>query len=251
LPVELGTLPGSYHSAYIDVRARGEHLSHATGFLCLTGKGPMLVTARHVVTGRDNETGDLLSKTGAVPDQISIRYVYPSVNGAFFDTRVEELLDNEKPRWRHHPELGPRMDCVALPLADTGRLRLMPYDFNWGLRADSQIVYGPSDPVSVVGYPFGQDAGGFAIWATGFVASEPRVDYNDLPIMLIDCRSRPGQSGSPVILQRNSGMIFLENGSMVSDGRPRFRFLGVYSGRINSQSDIGIVWKASAVRQLL
>ena len=143
------------------------------------------------------------------------------------------------------------MDCVALPLVNTGRLRLLPYDFNLGLRTDSRIVYGPSDAVSVVGYPFGQNAGGFAIWATGFVASEPKVDYNDLPILLIDCRSRPGQSGSPVILQRNSGMIFLENGSVVSDGSPRSRFLGVYSGRINAQSDIGVVWKASAVRELL
>ena len=100
MPVQLGTLPGSYQSAYLDVQARGQHLSHATGFLCLTGHGPMLVTARHVFTGRNNETGELLSATGAVPDQVSIRYVYPSVNGAFFDARVESLLQDEQPRWR-------------------------------------------------------------------------------------------------------------------------------------------------------
>jgi hypothetical protein len=45
--------------------------------------------------------------------------------------------------------------------------------------------------------------------------------------------------------------VLLEDGSMISDGLPRFRLLGVYSGRINPESDIGMVWKTSAVREIL
>jgi hypothetical protein len=229
----------------------GEHLSYATGFVCLTGRGPTVVTARHVVTGRDNNTNELLSPTGATPTEFGVRYVYPTVGAPETHERVEALHADGKPLWREHPTLRSRMDCVCLPLADTGGLRLFHRDFNLGLNAESMIAYGPSDPVSVVGYPFGRDAGGFAIWATGFIASEPSVDINDLPVLLIDCRARPGQSGSPVILQRNSGLVHLENGSVVGDGKPRSRFLGLYSGRINRESDIGIVWKTKAVRELV
>lgn len=28
-------------------------------------------------------------------------------------------------------------------------------------------------------------------------------------------------------------------------------FIGIYSGRINEQSDIGLVWKVSAIRELI
>jgi hypothetical protein len=33
--------------------------------------------------------------------------------------------------------------------------------------------------------------------------------------------------------------------------KPVTRFLGIYSGRINKDSDIGIVWKAEAIRELI
>ena len=245
-------LEGSYQSLYVGIRSRGQNLSNATGFLCLTGRGPMLITARHVVTGKNNDTGELLSRTGAVPDELAVRYITLSQHGPIFQERMEALSDKSgKPRWREHPTLGARMDCVSLILENASGIGLFPYMFNLAIRDEPKIVYGPSDPVSVVGYPFGRDAGGYAIWAAGFVASEPSIDYMDLPVLLIDCRTRPGQSGAPVILQRNSGMVLLENGGMVSDGRPRSRLLGVYSGRINAESDIGLVWKAHAVAEIL
>ena len=34
-------------------------------------------------------------------------------------------------------------------------------------------------------------------------------------------------------------------------GRRRARYVGVYSGRINDQSDLGFVWKADAVAELV
>ncbi len=43
---------------------------------------------------------------------------------------------------------------------------------------------------------------------------------------------------------------------MADGGSPAFngpvsKFIGIYSGRINSESDIGIVWKASAIQKLV
>lgn len=102
----------------------------------------------------------------------------------------------DKPRWVEHPTLGPKADFVALQLTDLNDVELYPYD---PANPGPQIMVGPADPVSVIGFPFGLTAGGaFGVWATGFLASEPEVDFNNLPIQLIDCRTRQGQSGSPV-----------------------------------------------------
>lgn len=95
-------------------------------------------------------------------------------------------------------------------------------------------------------------AGGvFGVWATGFLASEPDIDFNNLPIQLIDCRSRQGQSGSPVIAYRSGGGVALKDGSTGMFSGPVERFIGIYSGRINAESDLGIVWKASAICDLI
>jgi hypothetical protein len=245
-------LPASYAAVYLVPRVNRKALSHATGFVAFDGAKPILLTARHVVTGRHNLTGKLLSSTGAEPDELVLRFVLPGAAGPEFDERTEPLFAGNRPRWVEHPTLGRRMDAVALRLTNTDKLRVPTLNLNAPLGdEDPPIAYGPADPVSVVGYPFGLDAGGFAIWATGFVASEPSVDFQDTPVLLVDCRSRRGQSGSPVLLQRNYGVIILENGSIIADGRPRSRLLGLYSGRVKSKSDIGIVWKTSALRELL
>jgi hypothetical protein len=71
-----------------------------------------------------------------------------------------------------------------------------------------------------------------------------------LPLFLIDSRTRPGQSGSPVIAYSGGGAHVLEKVVSVGGG-PRERFVGVYSGRINDQSDIGRVWKRKALVEVI
>lgn len=138
---------------------------------------------------------------------------------------------------------------MALPLTQTEDVDLYPYD---PLQPGIDMFFGPADSVSVIGFPFGMTAGGaFGIWATGFIASEPVVDFNELPIILIDCRSRQGQSGSPVVAYRSSGLIFLNDGSAAMYKDPVHQFIGIYSGRINSESDLGIVWKSTALAELI
>jgi hypothetical protein len=137
---------------------------------------------------------------------------------------------------------------VALPLSNLDEVELFAYDSaNFG----TPIFVGPADSVSVIGFPFGMTAGGACgVWATGFLASEPAVDFGDLPIQLIDCRSREGQSGSPVIAYRSGGMLAMAEGSSAAFSGPVWKLIGIYSGRINPQSDLGIVWKASAIQAL-
>lgn len=69
-------------------------------------------------------------------------------------------------------------------------------------------------------FPFGLAGGGsLAIWATGFIVTEPEVDYNNQPTFLIDCRARPGQCGSAVIALRTGGLGALEGGGTAAFSR--------------------------------
>lgn len=165
--------------------------------------------------------------------------------------RDEPVLDveNDRALWLEHPKFGRKVDVVALPLKNSTGVELHEYDLSGSAPA---LKVGPSDGVSVIGFPFGLSGGGaFGIWTRGFVASEPEVDWNDLPCFLIDARTRSGQSGSPVIAFSSGGATSLADGSTAFLGGEVENLLGVYSGRINEQSDLGIVWKVSAIREIL
>jgi hypothetical protein len=163
--------------------------------------------------------------------------------------RVEPLYSKDGALcWREHPSRGKSMDVVALPLSRLDDVALYPYV----LAEQPKIACRPADSLSVVGFPFGLHAGGsLAVWATGFLASEPDVDFTGLPLLLVDCRTRQGQSGSAVIAFRSSGAVAMEDGSTAFMDGPVWRLLGVYSGRVNVESDLGLVWKLSALEEVV
>lgn len=238
----------SVQSLLVQMQFNGQLLSTGTAFVVQTAKGPHLVTNRHNVTGRNQETGKPLSSTGGVPNEIVVIH---NRNGRLGEwvARLEPLYSGDAPRWREHPSLGARADFVALPLSNLEDVALYPYDT---ANTGTPIYVGPADSVSVIGFPFGITAGGaFGVWATGFMASEPEVDFGDLPLLLIDCRSRQGQSGSPVIAFRSGGSVAMTDGNTSVFNGAVWKFIGIYSGRINAESDLGIVWKVSAINELV
>jgi hypothetical protein len=163
--------------------------------------------------------------------------------------REERLYDDEgRALWLEHPLLRNGADIAVLPLSNVEGIELFPYDLD---KPGPPIRWGPSDPVAIIGFPFGKSAGGLCgIWVHGWVASEPDIDLDGLPRFLVDSRTRPGQSGSPVIAVR-TGSVLHQNDVMVQYFSPPETFLGVYSGRINKESDLGYVWKLGAVRELV
>lgn len=246
MPTTLSEL--SVKSLLLRFQIRGQPLATGTGFIVESPRGAVLITNRHNFTGRHNETGAALSANGAIPDEVVIVHNRAGRLGVWIE-RTEHLLDSGVPRWHEHPTLGAKGDFGALPLSQLDDVQVYPYTLGVG---EVLISYGPADVVSVIGFPFGLQAGGsLGIWATGFVASEPHIDYSGLPVFLIDCRGRPGQSGSPVVAYRSGGMVAIEGGATTVYNGPVHRFLGIYSGRINDQSDLGLVWKASALQQLI
>ena len=238
----------SLQSIYLQMQFNGQQIASGTGFVAESEIGPVLITNLHNVTGRNPVTGQPLSPSGAIPNEIHILHNCATQLGQWVP-RVEPLLQDGEPRWIEHPHLGPHADFVALPLSKLDDVELYPYSLGEG---DPQIMVSPADTVSVVGFPFGIRSGGsLAVWVTGFVATEPQVDHDGLPVFLIDCRARQGQSGSAVIAHRSGGMVTLEDGSSAVFAGPVTRFLGIYSGRINVESDLGIVWKAQSIRELV
>ncbi|MDC0611652.1 serine protease [Vibrio sp.] len=239
----------SVQSLMIEMRFNETSLSTGTAFVVIGNSGPLLITNRHNLTGRHQETDEPLSKMASIPNNIVITHNKKNMYGDFIRV-IEPILDKEEnPLWIEHPVLGRQADFVALPLNELDDVDIYPYDLS---NTGPEILLAPADIISVVGFPFSIQVGNsLAVWATGFIASEPNINYNELPIFLVDCRSRQGQSGSAVIAYRHGGAVPTAEGEVTIFDNPITKFLGIYSGRVNAESDLGFVWKASAIKQLV
>lgn len=242
----------SVQALLINMLFNNRRIGSATAFVVQGLKGPLLITNRHNVTGRHQETGEPLDRVNsAIPNGLEVMQPVKGKLGSWQSVKEELFKSEGTPRWHEHPTFGARADFVALPLTHLDEVELLPFD---PVRPGTEIAIGPTSMVSVIGYPFGLLTGGvpLGIWATGFVASEPDINaYNNMPTMLIDCRTRQGQSGSPVLAYREGGSVTMQDGSTAMFAGPVSRFLGIYSGRINVESDLGIVWKAPAIAELV
>ena len=116
------------------------------------------------------------------------------------------------------------------------------------------MIVNPAETLSVIGFPFGvSTTGKLPVWVTGFLAQELSLVTAENPVFLIDCRSRQGQSGSPVIAYRVSNYRIINGDKVTTRISPQiaWEFLGIYSGRINPESDLGRVWHVSILKDLL
>jgi hypothetical protein len=106
-----------------------------------------------------------------------------------------------------------------------------------------------TDRVWVVDYPasVGKHVPTTPIWTGGSVAGEPEIGLDNR--FFIDSRTRTGQSGSPVIVHRQSRYLD-EDGGLGERLPEKAILLGVYSGRTDEKSDIGSVWKTSVLSRI-
>ncbi len=254
----------SYKSLFIEVRSFSTTLATATGFLVNQDDQIFLITNRHVVTGKDNFTGEWLDKDNNVPP-LSLTIFHHRRGDLHSWIEVPEDLydDDGEPRWLEHSNRGGEVDVVALPLTDTSLIDVFAYlpwtgplqptlPFLDPMLAGNPIVIGVGDQVRVVGFPFSHRGwGGTGIWTTGTIATELELDWEDTPAFLVDARTRRGQSGSPVIFYSRGGNVILADGRVALASGVIEVFLGVYSGRVNAESDLGIVWKPGIVAEII
>ena len=133
----------------------------------------------------------------------------------------------------------------------------LPWEPDDGPNADLGFAkYWVAQDVSIVGFPYGL-MGGFdlRLWVRGTIASESEipftVDDQDLPLFLVDARTREGQSGSPTLLVRPPYTpVPRPDNTFAYSAMPMSKLIGVYTGRLREDSDLGIVWRIEAVENI-
>jgi trypsin-like peptidase len=245
------------HHLYLCFKQTDAVLSSATGFAYESGDTRYLVTNWHNVTGRNPITGKCLSETLAVPDVISTMF---RINDQPENCRREEIrlyLDDQmrEPVWYEHPKYGRAVDVVVIPLPEALASEYKFFPIN-AIPFDTQYKEEVADDAFVVGYPFSDNTYlQLPIWKRASIASEPDVNIDQLPKLFIDTATRPGLSGSPVIMQR-VGIHGMKGDKLAGTeviGRIR-SFLGIYSGRIGVdelKAQLGIVWKARVITDII
>ena len=239
--------PLSGTSLYITLINGECKLGSATGFIVEKEGVKYLITNWHVLSGRHPNTNQILSPTKAVPKEILIWH-HSKKLGVWLKKTEKLYDDSNKKLWKEHV-LGRKIDVVALPLKNiTEEVQLYPLDL---LLMKSDIRVEVAMSISILGFPLGFSGGGkFPIWKTGHIASEPDLNYNNEPIFLIDATTRGGMSGSPVFL-RSGGPYKSKSGNTILSTCSITKFLGVYSGRLPGDTEIGRVWKPHIIEEVL
>jgi hypothetical protein len=213
-----------------------------------------LITNWHVVAARHTQTGHHLLKGGTRPSHLAAQF-----NLKVFDFGKEELRipirdADDNPLWRVHltHTEHKRIDIVAIDLGSSNQERpFAVYPINDLARDRLKIEIGMD--IFILGYPFGAKPPGFPVWKRGSIASEPDLVRLTDGYYLVDTASRPGMSGSPVIVRSWSGHMEQPVVRGSSD-RPFNRFIGVYSGRLpagSSEAQIGMVWHESYIDDII
>ena len=239
----------SVASLLIRAIAGSNVLGSATGFAVGWNGVNYLITNWHVVSGRDPRTNQPLHSSGAVPSELRTMHNVKDRLGQWREVADPLYNGAGQPLWREHPDFGRRVDVVALPLSSMDDVELYRHD-PWTV--EPEIAAGVAEGVFIIGFPFGLSGGGsLGIWSRGSIATEPAVEFDGLPLYLVDSRTRAGQSGSPVIFYSGGGAVAMRSGGVAVFAGPVERLLGVYSGRVNQESDLGFVWKVSALREIV
>jgi hypothetical protein len=244
--IYIDTLSGK--SLMIQIYANNSAIASATAFVVQYEEKYFLITNWHVLSGQNAETKQTLSPTAACPNEIRIMHHVRDQIGKW-KIISESLYETDgKPRWLEHP-LGNEIDVVALPLENIdSEIIIYPLDLKM---SEVGIISQPGMPVFIIGYPYGLSAAGsWPIWKTGHIASDSDLDYDNKPVFLIDATTRQGMSGSPVVLRLKGGYK-RRDGRFILAGGITTELLGIYSGRIHNQAEIGMVWKPRVIKEIL
>lgn len=188
-----------------------------------------------------------------------------SNNGVLWDVTTPLYTDEGKAKWFVHPAAGEQVDIAVLPLPSEfldppGEIERLAQPFN---SLDFQTLQVEvSEDLFVIGFPRNLSQNGMPIWKRANLASEPGMfaDLAGRRQLYVDCASRQGMSGSPVVVVHR-GMFRPYGGTAVSPGTA-FDFLGIYSGRLVDKDEnpfvddfiaaqIGIVWPRALIEKVV
>lgn len=254
IPNEIIVDPISLTVTEIELSNDITFLAKATGFFYKSKDKVYLITNWHNFSRTNPFTRELLDGKAAYPETVGIKIRLNT--GKIFLLKQPLYFDKEhcNPKWFVHPVFKDQVDVVALEVTNILNANIVCInDFSF----DDDISPDVGDECFVIGYPLlDEQPASLPIWKKASIASEPKVNQRNLPFIYVDSATRPGLSGSIVIMQR-IGIHRMENGKLTGNsliGRIRVP-LGIYSGRIGvedlGQFQLGIVWKFAIIDDII
>jgi S1-C subfamily serine protease len=222
----------------------GKQIGNATGFFFLRDGYLYVVTNRHVVADDINKL---------YPTELHVRVHSDKSDLTAHDELVVPIVDGDgEPLWREHPELGDKVDVVAVPVNDPTVIAnwhvdvFEPEDF---LDETTSLPLGQS--VIVIGFPLGFEdtLHRLPMIRNATIASVYPLPFKGERYFLTDARMHRGTSGSPVVAR------ITETGA---EG-PRWKLLGVHSASLDvSNRDpeqdeklgLNMAWYASLIEEM-
>lgn len=234
----------------------GQAVSTASGAFFSHGPKLYLITNWHNLSGLNPLTGNYLTDAASVPSSVRVvgrRMATESINVPHEFELQLALPDG--PLWFEHPSFGRAVDVAACEIPAESAIGLVPCNRQ---TVTFSVALASGDELFVLGYPIGISGGlNYPIWKRASIASEPYENLDGLPKYLIDCGSRRGMSGAPVIFRSHS---HLSVDNKLAVGHTAQLFYGIYSGRLPEVGDskfdpvfaqLGQVWKPSVVREIV
>lgn len=174
---------------------------------------PLIVTNKHVINQ---------SKVGT--------FVLTKMNDQgepILGTTERIVLDNFESLWIKHP--AENVDLAVFPIAplyhqaEAKGIKFFAPPIGEDLFATPEKLADLSglENITMIGYPNGiwDEKNNMPIVRRGITATNPKHDYNGLPIFVIDCACFPGSSGSPVLIFDQGGYLDAKGNLNLGGGR--------------------------------
>lgn len=176
---------------------------------------PVIITNKHVVNDKENET---------------VKFTLHLKNED--DSSSENITVTENLNWHFHPK-SDLCFCFIQPIIENIKKQTGKDVFYGTIKEDiipsekqlkdlSQL-----EEVVMVGYPIGleDEINNFPIFRKGYTATHPAIDFNGDKIGLVDMACFPGSSGSPIFILNENG--YTDKKGTHYMGTSRFFLLGI------------------------